>query len=61
MANKIKTCGKETRYYTKYKWYSKKWETKICGVTSGYVCEFCEAYNQGYRDALVSNGGQNGD
>jgi len=48
----MKTCGKETRYYTKYKWYSKKWITKICGETSGHICEECSAYNKGYQDAL---------
>lgn len=47
-----KTCGGETKYYTKYKWYSKKWIIKICGQTSGYICDTCEAYNQGYKDAL---------
>lgn len=47
-----KTCGIQAKYYTKYKWYSKKWITKICGVTSDYICETCESYNQGYEDAL---------
>jgi len=51
MANK--TCGNETRIYTKYKWYSKKWITKICGITDGFICETCQAYNQGYKDALL--------
>ncbi len=38
----VKGCHIETKVYSKYKWYSKKWELFICGETSNFLCSECK-------------------
>jgi len=35
-------CKVEVKVYSKYKWYSKKYEIKVCG-NDGYYCSECQA------------------
>jgi hypothetical protein len=44
----LKGCGIEVKEYTKYKWYAKKFITKICGKDN-YLCCECQAKLDGYE------------
>ena len=45
----IKGCGTETKIYSKYKWYSKKWEIFICGKTNSFLCNDCKCNVESHK------------